>query len=319
MRALGALLAVLLACAAPEVAAWPERAVRIIVPYPPGGGIDVLGRQLAAHLAARWDRPVVVDNRPGGSTIPGTDAAARAADGHTVLLTTDASISINPLLFTRLPYDPRRDFTPVSLLVTLHQVLVAHAGAPVHDLRTLVHAAKEAPGRFAYASFGSGSQPHLAGELLKHEAGIDLLHVAYKGPSLAVPAVAAGEVHLAFASIGVAMPLLSAGKLKALGISGPQRSALLPQVPTFAEQGYPGVESRAWFGLFLPANAPAHAVRRLAEDARALLADAAFRSAHLAPRGYEVVAGTPSQFAEFLEQDRAAWARALRLAGVRAE
>ena len=184
----------------------PARPVRIVVAYPPGGGIDILGRQLAERLTAAWAQPVVVENRPGANTIVAADAVAKAApDGHTVLLTTDATFCINPHLYARLPFDTQRDFIPVTMLVLLQQLLVAHPSLPANSLQELIRLAKDKPGSINYASYGSGSQPHLSGEMLKYQAGIDLVHVPYKGISLAVPAVMAGEVQLTFAGIATSM------------------------------------------------------------------------------------------------------------------
>src|ERR1700741_2152811 len=180
--------------------AWPAKPVRIVVAYPPGGGIDVLARQLADKLTAAWGQPVVVENRPGANTIVATDAVAKsAADGHTILTTTDATFSINPHLYAKLPFDTQRDFVPVTMLVLLQQLLVAHPSLPANSLQELISLAKAKPGSINYASSAGGTQPHLSGEMLKYKAGIDLVHVPYKGISLAVPAVMAGEGAVTFA------------------------------------------------------------------------------------------------------------------------
>src|SRR5712691_7943914 len=248
---LGILLA--LCCFAADAQPWPAKPVRIVVAYPPGGGIDILARQLDDKLAAPWGQPVVVENKPGANTIVAADAVAKSApDGYTVLMTTDATFSINPHLYARLPFDPQRDFAPVTMLVLLQQLLVAHPSLPANSLEELIKLAKAKPGSINYASYGSGSQPHLAGEMLKNKAGIDLVHVPYKGISLAVPAVMAGEVQLTFSGIASSIAHLRSGRLKPIAIGGAKRSPLLPEVPTFAELGYPEVETHAWFGLFLP-------------------------------------------------------------------
>src|SRR3954449_408090 len=182
-----------------SAAAAQNKPVRMVVAYPPGGGIDVMGRQIAEKLTAAWGQPVVVDNRPGANTIVATDSVAKSpADGHTILLTTDATFSINPHLYAKLPFDTQRDFIPVTMLVLLQQLLVANPSLPANTLPELIRLAKEKPGTINYASYGSGSQPHLSGEMLKYKAGIDLVHVPYKGISLAVPAVMAGggQLHL---------------------------------------------------------------------------------------------------------------------------
>src|SRR5918993_4578421 len=271
-------LAVLLTWSCFAAQAWPTKPVRMVVAYPPGGGIDVLARQLADKLTPAWGHPVVVENKPGANTIVATDAVAKsAADGHAILMTTDATFSINPHLYAKLPYDAQRDFTPVTMLVLLHQLLVAHPSLQANTLEELIKLAKAKPGSINYASYGSGSQPHLAGEMLKNKAGIDLVHVPYKGISLAVPAVMAGEVQLTFAGIATSMPQLKAGRIKAIAIGGAVRSPLLPQLPTFRELGYPEVETHAWFGLFVPANSPREAVGRIHRDTRAILDEPDFR------------------------------------------
>src|SRR5688500_6733538 len=218
-------------------------------------------------------------------------------------MTTDATFSINPHLYAKLPYDARRDFAPVTMLVLLHQLLVAHPSLQANNLSELISLAKAKPGSINYASYGSGSQPHLAGEMLKNRAGIDLVHVPYKGISLAVPAVIAGEVQLTFAGIATSSGPLKAGRIKALAIGGSKRSPLFPQVPTFTELGYPEVETHAWFGFFLPAGSPREAVTRIHQDTRRILEDAEFRQKQLIDRGYDVVGSAPQDFAEYIRKD----------------
>ena len=311
-------LALCIPCFAAQ--AWPDKPVRIVVAYPPGGGIDVLARQIAGKLAARWGQPVLVENRPGANTIIAADAVARApADGHTVLMTTDATFSINPHLYAKLPYDAARDFAPVTMLVLLQQLLVAHPSLPADTLPELIKLAKAKPGGIRYATYGSGSQPHLAGEMLKYKAGIDLLHVPYKGISLAVPAVMANEVELTFAGIATAMPQLKAGRIKAIAIGGAQRSPLLPQVPTFAELGYPEVETHAWFGLFLPARSPKAVAEKIYVDVKRVLEEPDFRQKQLVDKGYEVIGSSPDRFALSLKEDSESRGRAVKISGARAE
>ena len=291
-----------------------------MVAYPPGGGIDILARQLADKLTPRWGQPVIVENKPGANTIVAAEAVAKApADGYTVLMSSDATFSINPHLYARLPYDAQRDFIPVTMLVLLQQLLVANPSLPANTLQELIRLAKEKPGTINYASYGSGSQPHLSGEMLKYKAGIDLVHVPYKGISLAVPAVIAGEVQLTFAGIASSMGPLKAGRIKALAIGGAKRSPLLPQVPTFAELGYPEVETHAWFGLFLPAGSPKEAVARIFSDTRKVLEEPDFRQKQLVDKGYEVVGSSPEEFAAYIVTDREKRGRAVRISGAKAE
>jgi len=319
LRTTFVLLALALSCAA-LAQPWPARPVRIVVAYPPGGGIDVMGRQIAERFSTAWGQPVVVENKPGANTIVAADSVAKSApDGYTVLMTTDATFSINPHLYARLPFDPQRDFVPVTMLVLLQQLLVAHPAVPFNDLKGLIEAAKAKPGSINYASYGSGSQPHLAGEMLKNRAGIDLVHVPYKGISLAVPAVMAGEVQLTFAGIATSSAPLKAGRIKALAIGGAQRSPLFPQVPTFAELGYPEVETHAWFGLFLPAGSPREALARIHQDAVRILEEPEFRQKQLIDRGYEVVGSDPQAFAAYIRKDSESRGHAVRISGAKAE
>jgi tripartite-type tricarboxylate transporter receptor subunit TctC len=316
------LLFVLAASAAQPALAqtWPSKPVRIVVAYPPGGGIDVMGRQIAEKLTAAWGQPVVVDNRPGANTIVATDAVAKSApDGYTVLLTTDATFSINPHLYAKLPFDTQKDFIPVTMLVLLQQLLVANSNLPFNSLEELIKAAKDKPGTINYASYGSGSQPHLSGEMLKYKAGIDLVHVPYKGISLAVPAVMAGEVQLTFAGIATSTAPLKSGRIKALAIGGAKRSPLFPDVPTFAELGYPEVETHAWFGLFLPAGSPKEAVSRIYADTKKILDEPEFRQKQLIDRGYDVVGSSPDEFAAYILKDRESRGRAVKISGAKAE
>ena len=314
---LGSLLS--LCCFVADAGPWPAKPVRIVVAYPPGGGIDILARQLADKLATPWGQPVIVENKPGANTILAADLVAKAADGHTVLMTSEGTFSINPHMYAKLPYDPQRDFLPVTLLVLLQQLLVANPSLPANNLAELIALAKARPGSINYASYGSGSQPHLSGEMLKYKAGIDLVHVPYKGISLAVPAVMAGEVQLTFSGIATSMALLKSGRIKAIAIGGPRRSPLLPEVPTFSELGYPEVETHAWFGLFLPAGAPREAVTRLYQDTRKILDEPGFRRKQLIEKGYEVVGSPPAEFSNYLKKDLEARGIAVKISGAKAE
>ena len=314
------LLALLLCLPCFAAQAWPDKPVRIVVAYPPGGGIDVMARQIAEKLTSQWGQSVVVENRPGANTIIAADAVAKSpADGHTLLMTTDATFSINPHLYARLPYDAERDFVPVTMLVLLQQLLVAHPSLPADTLPELIKLAKTKPGGIRYASYGSGSQPHLSGEMLKYKAGIDLLHVPYKGISLAVPAVMANEVELTFAGIATSMPQLKAGRIKAIAIGGAQRSPLLPQVPTFAELGYPEVETHAWFGLFVPAGTARSISERIYSDSRKIVEESEFRQKQLVDKGYEAVGSSPAEFVAYIRKDRESRGRAVKISGAKAE
>ena len=318
MRLLPALL--WLACACAQAQSWPAKPVRIVVAYPPGGGIDVLGRQLAEKLTPAWGHPVVVENKPGANTILATDAVAKSpADGHTVLLTSDATFSINPHLYAKLPFDTQLDFVPVTMVVIFQQFLVAHPSLQASTLPELIELAKKNPGKINYASYGSGSQPHLAGEMLKHKAGIDLVQVPYKGIAPALQAVIAGEVQLTFSGIASSLPHVKAGRLKPLAVGGTKRSPALPQVPTFAEHGYPEVETHAWFALFMPAGSPRDAVQRTYADVKRILDEPEFRQKAIVDKGYDAVASTPQEFAAYIRTDYENRGRAVKISGAKAE
>jgi tripartite-type tricarboxylate transporter receptor subunit TctC len=236
-----------MAVAGPALAqSFPERPVRVVVPFGPGGGTDNLVRILEPHLRAALDQPVVIENRAGAGGTIGADLVARApADGYSVVVV-DSSFAINPSLFPQLPYDSARDFTPVSLLATGPVILLAHPGAPMRTLQELVTQAKAQPGRFSYASGGNGASTHLAGELLKLVAGIDLVHVPYRGTGPATTDVVAGHVPLMFNGISAARPHVDSGRLRALAVTGDRRAAALPDVPTFAEAGLPDVTASTY-------------------------------------------------------------------------
>ncbi len=298
---------------------WPVKPVRMIAPYPPGGGLDVLGRQLAEKLAQQWGQPVIVENRPGSSTLVGTELVARApADGYTILLTGDGTMTINPHLFAKLPYDPQKDFTPVTQLVLVELILTAHSSMP-GTLPELVALARAKPGTINYGSFGSGSDPHLAFEMLKSGAKINLVHVAYKGGPQVVFAVVAGEVQLALTNIPTALPHLKAGRIKALAYTGEQRSPALPDVPTLDELGYPDVDGYAGYSLFAPTGTPREVVARIQRDSARVLSDPDFRDKNVIAKGYKLVASSPEEFAAYLRKDNESRARAVKVSGAKAE
>ena len=300
--------------------AYPSKPIRIVVPYPAGGGIDIMSRLIAQRLAQRFSQSVVVENKPGAGTIVAAESVARAApDGYTLLITTDATITINPYLYAKLPYDAVKDFAPVSQLVLLNQLLVANAALPVSNLKELIAHAKANPGKLNYASYGIGSQPHLAMEIFKSQSGTDIVHVPYKGIPQAVPAAIAGEVQLTFSGAASTQAHLRAGRLKALAIGGKTRLPLLPDVPTFAEAGFPDVPANAWFGLFAPAGTPRDVITVLHGEIVRLFKEPDFVQKEIAAKGYELVASSPEEFAAFLVGDAKRNAQAVRISGARAE
>ncbi|WP_295537671.1 tripartite tricarboxylate transporter substrate binding protein [uncultured Pseudacidovorax sp.] len=268
---------------------WPTRSVRLVVPFPPGGGTDIVARALGQKLAERLGQPVVIDNKPGASTIIGTDAVAKAApDGYTLLLSGSTSYSVNAALRAKLPYDPVRDLAPIGIVARTPLVLVVAASAPWRTVDELVRAARAKPQAIRYATFGSGSGPHLAGELFALACGAKLQDVPYKGSAQATIAVMGGEIEMGIDTVAAVAPHVRAGKLRALGIVGATRASLLPDVKTLAELGLPDATFDAWYGLAAPARSPAAALDRLAKETRTLLADPALQ-ATLKAQGMEPV------------------------------
>jgi tripartite-type tricarboxylate transporter receptor subunit TctC len=314
--------AVALALAALVVAAraaesYPSRPIRMVVPYTPGGNTDVLARLIAQGLTQSFGQQVVVDNRPGGNTLIGTELVARApADGYTIMLTT-LTFAVVPSLYRKLSFDPLRDFTPVTLAVTLPNVLVVHPGIAARSLADFIKLAKASPGKLSYASTGSGTSPHLSMELLKSMAGIDLVHVPYKGGAPAMTDLMAGHVAAQFIGLPVAAPHIASGKLRALAVTSRKRAASAPSIPTVAET-LPGYEMDPWFGVLGPAGMPSNVTRRLqAEIARVLLAPAT--KDHLNSLGAEPAASTPEQFTEQIRTEIARYAQIVKTAGIKVE
>lgn len=296
---------------------YPQRAVKVVVPFPPGGGIDVLIRAIAEELSQKWGKPVIIENRSGAGGNIGAEAAARAdPDGHTLLATVNQTLTANRFLYRNLPYDPDRSFAPITLMVQSDHILIAHPSVPARDARELVQLAKGEPGKLTYGSFGSGSQPQLIYETLKKTEGIDILHVPYKGIAPLLFAVTAGEVKLATGSAGVAGELLRGGKVKALAIAGKRRSPQFPDVPTTGELGLPQIQASIWYGLFAPAGTPEAIVQKVGDDVRALLRDPAFAERHATSKGLDVVANTPKEFVATIRDESAMVGEMIRAAGV---
>ena len=299
-------------------AQFPNRAVHVVVPFPAGGPTDVLTRALGQKLSERWSQPVVVDNKPGAGGAIGSDFVAKSApDGYTLLMATTSTHSIGPSL-QKMPYDPVKDFAPVSQVSNATNVLVVSPKLGVSSVRELVALAKAKPGALNFASSGVGTIPHLTGEMFKHLAGVDIVHVPYKGTGLSIPDLANGQVALLFDSIVTAQTHVKSGIVKALAISSPRRSPLMPELPTMIEAGVAGFESETWFGLLAPAGTPPDIVSRISADTAAALADAGLR-ARFAAAGAETVGGTPAQLAARIQADAAKWAEVIRAANVKVQ
>lgn len=300
--------------------AYPTKPVRIVVPFPPGGGVDVMIRAVAVELSARWGQPVIIDNRSGAGGVIGSDNVAKAApDGYTLLATINQTVTSNRFLYRSLPYDPDRAFTPISLMVRSDQFLVATPTLPVNDLRGLVALAKSRKAQLAYGSFGSGSQPNLIYELLKSEEKLDIVHVPYKGVAPAVTSLMGGEIQLSTASAGVGGQLMRAGKIKPLAIAGKHRSSQFPNVPTTAEQGHPELVATTWYAVLGPAGMNSAVVQRIAADISAVLKEPAFAERNASSKGLDVVAGGPAELSAAIQQDLVVTGAMVKAANIQPE
>jgi tripartite-type tricarboxylate transporter receptor subunit TctC len=291
--------------------AWPSRPVRMLVPYAPGGGVDIVARALALKLTEQLGTSIVVENRPGGTGIVAGELVARAAPDGQVLMASALEFAINPAIRPKLPYDPLKDFTHLSQLASVQFLLVSHPSVPVRSARQIVEAAKAQPGRLTYGSSGTGGGPHLAGELFQLMSGARWTHVPFKGAAPAAIAVMSGEVDFSFGStIALAEPAKSR-KVRAIAVSGPKRFPTLPDVPTIAESGVPGYSAIGWYGFYGPAGMSPDLVRRIhAESARAL--SSADVKDRLERAGNELVMSTPEEFVAFLRAEIAKWARVVK-------
>ncbi len=297
---------------------YPSKPVRIVVPYAPGGGLDVVGRPLVQKLAEAFGQPFLLDNRPGGGTTIGTSAVARAApDGHTLLLTLSA-LAIGPSLYPSLPYDPVKDFTPVAWIGTSSYLLSVHPSVPATTVKQLLGLSRAAPGRLNYSSPGIGTDPHMAAELFQNLAGVRWTHIPYGGGGPAASAVMGGQVDLTFLPTSVGTPFVKSGKLKALALSTARRSALLPGLPTIAESGVDGFAAEAWSGILAPAGTPAAIVNRLNAAIVKVVQAVDYRSL-LEERLIEPVGSTVDQFAQRLRDDVAKWRRVAREGNIKPE
>ena len=298
--------------------AWPERPIRLIVPYPAGGGVDIVARAVSGSLGERLGQAVVVDNRPGAGSVIGVDLAAKAqADGHTLVFV-NLAYAVNATLVPKLPYDATRDLYAVSLLGTQPHVLVAHPSVPAKSVRELIALAQSKPGQVTYASSGVGTGPHLAAELFAMLAGVKLNHIPYKGAAPAIIDVMGGQVQINFSTIVTAMPYAQSGRLQFIAVTSPQRAQVLPAVPTIAESGLPKYEALGWYVLMVRAGTPAPVLARIHSGIVGALKDAAVRE-RLIKDGAEVVGNTPEEAARFLKAEIARWGAVVKSAGIKPE
>jgi len=317
MRAALALLLALAFNLVEAQEAWPARPIRFILPFPPGGGTDILGRLIAERLSAHLGQPVVTENRGGAGGNVGAEAAARSApDGYTIVLVAP-SLAISPTLYSKINYDPVKDFAPVSLVATVPNVMITQPSMP-GQLQEFIAVAKSKPGALNFGSGGAGTSNHLAGELFNLVTETKLVHVPYKGVNLAMQDVLAGNVHLVFIGIPAAAPHIKAGKLKALALVAPQRSSALPDVPTVAEAGLRDFEVTTWYGVLAPAGTSRSIVNRLNGELLKIMHSPELKE-KLAATGTDPLTSTPEEFAAYIKREIAKWGDVIRKAGVKAD
>ncbi len=295
---------------------WPTRFVRIVVPFPPGGGTDAIARILAARLSQQWGQQVPVENKGGGATNIGTDMVARSEpDGYTMLLQS-MPLAVNRFLFATLPYDPVADLAPVSLLCDYPNVMAVPITSAARSVAEFIAYAKANPGKVTFASSGNGTSVHLSGELFKRMAGIEMTHVPYRGAGPALNDLIPGRVDVMFNNIGAVLPLIQAGKLRALAVTTAKRTPAAPELPPIAESGVPGFDVSSWYAVFMPAKTPPEIVRKASADTVAALAYPATR-ARLEQLGVVVIGSTPEGLAAYLRAEMDKWGPLIREAGIK--
>jgi len=304
------LLALALPAAAQE--RYPSRPLRIVVPFAPGGSTDIFARLVGDRLATALGQPVVIENRAGASGNIGADAVAKSApDGYTILMATTGVMAINNALFKSMTFDAAKEFEPVVYIASISNVVIVPVDLPAKNIAELVALAKREPGKLSFASSGAGSSTHMSAELFKSMAGLDIVHVPYKGSGQALPDLIAGRVSMMFENAPGAVSYIKGGKVRALAVTGLKRTAALPELPTVAESGVPGYESLSWSGLAVPTGTPKDIVQRINRETGVILASEDMR-ARLADQGAEAVGGSPEQFAAHIRAERDKWSRLIR-------
>lgn len=302
----------------PALAQYPTKPVHVVVPYPAGGAVDAFARVLSQHLSEMWAQQVIVDNRPGASTVIGADQVAKSTpDGYTLLLTADLTLVIVPHLYEKIPYDSLRDFVPIIGLVSATQALVANPSLPVKTVKDLVTLAKEKPGQLTYGSFGVGSTGHLNMEMLQAMTGARFNHIPYNGAGPAMNDVIGGHISFMLAALSIVKGNVQAGKLRMIGVGSDHRSSEFPDVPTISESGVPGFEAKSWFGLVAPAGTSPDIVNKINRDVTKVISDRAFAEKYLAAQGLEPIIGTPQQFSTFIRAETAKWGKFVKDANIK--
>jgi tripartite-type tricarboxylate transporter receptor subunit TctC len=302
-----------------DAQAYPSRAVKLVVPFPPGGSLDITGRLIAQRLTEMWGQSVVVENKPGAGGNIGADFVAKSApDGYTILLGALSTHAVNPNLYAKMPYDAVKDFAPITLIAITPNVLVINAATPVNNVREFIAWTKANPGKLAFGSGSNGSAGHLAGELYKVETGTDAVHIPFKGGAPATQALLAGDTQFMFDNLANAMTQVKAGKLKALAVTTAERSKLVPELPTMAEAGLPGFDISTWYGLFAPAGTQPAIVSKWNADVTKILTTPDVR-AKLMADGAEPAPDTPEQFAQMIARELAKYARIIKASGAKVD
>jgi tripartite-type tricarboxylate transporter receptor subunit TctC len=313
------LFTTLITSAAAFAQSYPAKPVRLIVTFAAGGGADFIGRTVGGKLSELLGQPVVVENRAGANGALGAELVAKAApDGYTLLIGAAGTVAVAPHLNPKLPFDTFKDFAPISLLATSPFVVTVNPGVPAKSVRELIELAKAGAGKINFGSSGTGGSPQLAGELFKSMAGVNMVHVPYKGLAPAITDLMGGQIQLLFADVGLVNPHLKSGKLRGLAVTGTQRSALAPDLPTVSEAGVPGYAAGTWYSLLAPAGTPGPIIARLSEDTRKALASPEVRTA-LVNQGNEPAATTPAEAAAFLRDEHAKWGKVIRDAAIKLE
>ena len=298
---------------------FPARPAKLVVPFPPGGPLDVVGRGIAQKLSEMWSQGVVVENKPGAGGNIGADFVAKAPpDGYTVVMGALSTHAVNPNLYAQMPYDAKKDFAPITLVAITPNVLVVNPTLPVHSVKELIAYAKAHPGKLSFGSGSTGSAGHLAGELLKVDASLDMVHIPYKGAAPATQALLAGDTQLMFDNLANAMVQVKAGKLRALAVTTSQRSKLAPDLPTMAEAGVPGFDISTWFGLMAPAGTPPEVIARWNADVTRILNTPEMRE-RLIAQGAEAAPDTPAEFTRFIADELARYARIVKASGAKVD
>ncbi|MBI4293087.1 MAG: tripartite tricarboxylate transporter substrate binding protein [Betaproteobacteria bacterium] len=295
---------------------YPNRPIHVIVPFPPGGAVDPIARSIGQKLEQAWGQPVLVDNKPGAATIIGADFVAKAApDGYTMILVA-TSFSVNPTAYSKLPFDPVKDFTPISLVSRLPLLLAVNPQLPVKSVKELIDHLKAKPGQVNFSSIGNGSTQHLAAELFRSMAGVNMVHVPYKGSGPSMMSVVSGETSVTFESVFLLTPQIKAGKLRALAAAGTHRSPLAPDLPTASESGLPGFNVASWVGFLGPAGIPRDVVQKWHREMSRIMQLPEIRDRQIS-QGLEPVGSTPEYFAEFIKTEIAKWGKVVKQAGIK--